>query len=238
MLDSIDATTVIFLALAVFVVLRLRSVLGQRTPRDTPPRNQAVSAPLRRDPVSQPGNVIPLGAAANDRGPRPAEAANAERWKDIAEPGTPLAAGLDKLDAAMPGFDAPAFLSGARGAYEMIVTAFAKGDTRRLRDLLSAEVFEGFSRAIADREARGEKVDTSLVSIDDAKIVDAQVKDLMAQITVRFQSKLITATRMRDGKLVDGDPSKVADVTDIWTFSRDTRSRDPNWQLIATETSH
>jgi predicted lipid-binding transport protein (Tim44 family) len=107
-----------------------------------------------------------------------------------------------------------------------------------LRDLLSAEVFEGFARAIADREARGEKVDTTLVSIDDAKIVDAQVKDLMAQITVRFQSKLITATRMRDGKLVDGDPNKVADVTDIWTFSRDTRSPDPNWQLIATETSH
>jgi predicted lipid-binding transport protein (Tim44 family) len=239
MLDSLDATTVIFLALAVFVVLRLRSVLGQRTPRDTPPRNQtASSAPLRRDAVGPPGNVIPLGAAANDRGPRPTEPKNPDRWKDIAEPGTPLAAGLDKLDAAMPGFDAATFLSGARGAYEMIVTAFAKGDARRLRDLLSAEVFEGFAKAIADRDARGEKVDTKLVSIDGAKVVDAQIKDPTAQITVRFHSKLITATRGRDGKLVDGDPDKVADVTDIWTFSRDTRSQDPNWQLIATETSH
>jgi predicted lipid-binding transport protein (Tim44 family) len=238
MLDSLDATTVIFLALAVFVILRLRSVLGQRTPRDAPPRNQTASAPLRRDAIGQPGNVIPLGAAANDRGPRPAEPSNPDRWKDIAEPGTPLAAGLDKLDAAMPGFDAAAFVSGARGAYEMIVTAYAKGDTRRLRELLSAEVFEGFAKAIADRDARGEKVDTTLVAIDDAKVVEAQIKDQTAQMTVRFQSKLITATRGRDGKLVDGDPDKIADVTDIWTFSRDTRSRDPNWQLIATETSH
>ena len=109
---------------------------------------------------------------------------------------------------------------------------------KRLRDLLSPEVLEGFSKAISDREGRGEKVDMTLVSIDDAKIVDAQVKDMIAQVTVRFLSKLITATRDRDGKVVDGSPDKVVDVTDVWTFSRDTRSSDPNWQLVATETTH
>ncbi len=146
--------------------------------------------------------------------------------------------GLDALDAASHGFDAAGFLSGARGAYEITVTSFAKGDRKRLRDLLSPEVLEGFSKAIADREGRGEKVDMTLVSIDDAKIVDAQVKDMIAQVTVRFLSKLITATRDRDGKVVDGSPDKVVDVTDVWTFSRDTRSSDPNWQLVATETTH
>ncbi|SDR62755.1 Predicted lipid-binding transport protein, Tim44 family [Rhizobiales bacterium GAS191] len=238
MFDSIDATTVVFLALAVFVVLRLRSVLGQRPQRDAPPRNQAAPAPLRRDAVGQPGNVIPLATAANDRGPSGADAANPDRWKGTAEPGTPLAGALDTLDAVTHGFDPAIFLAGARGAYEITVTSFAKGDSKRLRDLLSPEVFEGFSKAIADREARGEKVEMTLVSIDDAKILDAQVKDNMAQVTVRFASKLITATRDRDGKVVDGNPEKVADVTDVWTFARDTRSQDPNWQLVATETSH
>lgn len=238
MFDSLDATTVVFLALAVFVVLRLRSVLGQRPQRDAPPRNQPSPAPLRRDAVGQPGNVIPLASAANDRGPRVEDAANPDRWKGFAEAGSPLANGLDALEAASHGFDPAGFVSGARSAYEITVTSFAKGDRKRLRDLLSPEVLEGFSKAIADREARGEKVDTTLVSIDDAKIVDAQVKDMIAQVTVRFSSKLITATRDREGKVIDGGPDKVSDVTDVWTFSRDTRSQDPNWQLVATETSH
>jgi predicted lipid-binding transport protein (Tim44 family) len=235
--DSLDATTVVFLALAVFVALRLRSVLGQRPQRDAPPRNRPASSPLRRDAVGQPGNVIPLNAAANDRGPGP-EGTDPDRWKGIAEPGSVLASGLDALDAASRGFDPQGFVSGARGAYEIIVTAFAKGDRARLRDLLSPEVLDGFSRAIADRESRGEKVDMTLVSIDDAKIVDAQVRDNAGQVTVRFSSKLITATRDRGGKVVDGSPDKVVDVTDVWTFSRDIRSPNPNWQLVATETSH
>jgi predicted lipid-binding transport protein (Tim44 family) len=237
MFDSLDATTVVFLALAVFVVLRLRSVLGQRPGRDAPPQNQPVGAPMRRDSVGQPGNVIPM-SVANDRAPPPDGASDPDRWKGFAESGTPLASALDALAAVTRGFDPAAFLTGSRGAYEIIVTSFAKGDRKRLRDLLSPDVFEGFSKAIADRETRGEKVEMTLVSIDDAKIVEAQVKDTVGQVTVRFQSKLITATRDRDGKVVDGNPDKVADVTDIWTFSRDTRSSNPNWQLVATETSH
>jgi predicted lipid-binding transport protein (Tim44 family) len=234
MFDAFDATTVVFLALAVFVALRLRSVLGQRPQRDAPPRTPT---PLRRDAIGQPGNVIPLAAAANDRGLRQ-EAANPDRWKGFADAGSVLANGLDAIDAASRGFDPQSFISGARGAYELIVTCFAKGDRGHLRDLLSPEVLEGFSKAIADRESRGEKVDMTLVSIDEAKIVDAQVKDTIAQVTVRFASKLITATHDRSGKVVDGNPDKVADVTDVWTFSRDTRSQNPNWQLVATESSH
>ncbi|MFI5010843.1 MAG: Tim44/TimA family putative adaptor protein [Hyphomicrobiales bacterium] len=237
MFDSLDATTVVFLALAVFVVLRLRSVLGQRPQRDAPPNGRPSTAQLRRDGVGQAGNVIPLATAANDRGQRVEEAPNPDRWKGFAEPGSPLANGLDALAAAAHGFDPAGFLSGARSAYELTVTSFAKGDRKRLRDLLSPEVLEGFSKAIADRETRGEKVEMTLVSIDEAKIVDAQVKDMVTHVTVRFLSKLITATRDREGKVIDGSPDKVADVTDVWTFARDTRSQDPNWQLVATETS-
>src|SRR4029077_20321215 len=109
MFDSFDATTVFFLAVAVFIVLRLRSVLGQRPQRDAPPRNQAAPAPFRRDAVGQPGNVIPMATAANDRGSRVEEDANPDRWKGYAESGSPLANGLDALDAASPGFDAPDF---------------------------------------------------------------------------------------------------------------------------------
>jgi predicted lipid-binding transport protein (Tim44 family) len=235
MFDSFDATTVVLLALAVFVALRLRAVLGQRPQRDDAPRSRPT--PARRDAEGQQGNVIPLATAANDRGPHP-DAANPDRWKGFAEAGSPLAAGLDAIDVAAHGFDPQGFVSGARGAYEIIVTSFAKGDRGRLRDLLSPEVFEGFSKAITAREGRGEKVEMTLVSIDEAKIVDAQLREAMAQVTVRFASKLITATRDRGGKVVDGSAEKVADVTDVWTFSRDLRSRDPNWQLVATESSH
>jgi predicted lipid-binding transport protein (Tim44 family) len=104
-----------------------------------------------------------------------------------------------------------------------------------LRDLLSRDVFEGFAAAIADREKRGETVDTTFVSIDKATIEEAELRGKSAQITVRFQSKLISATRDREGIIIDGAADKVVDVTDIWTFARDTSQRDPNWKLIATE---
>jgi predicted lipid-binding transport protein (Tim44 family) len=117
----------------------------------------------------------------------------------------------------------------------MIVTAFAEGDRRTLKNLLSREVFDGFEAAISEREKKGEKSETRFVSLDTADIVGAEVRGRSAQITVRFQSKLISATRDRTGAVIDGNPEKVADVTDVWTFARDMSSRDPNWKLIATE---
>jgi predicted lipid-binding transport protein (Tim44 family) len=157
------------------------------------------------------------------------------RWAGIAEPDSNVAQGLSAIAAVDPAFDGKEFLEGARGAYEMIVTAFARGDRTMLRDLLSRDVFEGFAAAIADREKRGETVDTTFVSIDKATIEEAELRGKSAQITVRFQSKLISATRDREGIIIDGAADKVVDVTDIWTFARDTSQRDPNWKLIATE---
>jgi predicted lipid-binding transport protein (Tim44 family) len=126
-------------------------------------------------------------------------------------------------------------VSGAKSAYEMIVLAFAGGDRRALKDLLSSEVYEGFEAAIKEREQRGEKVETRFASIDKAEIVNAEVRDRAAQITIRFVSQMISATRDKAGTVVDGNPEKLTDVTDVWTFARDITSRDPNWKLVGTE---
>ncbi|MCC2113637.1 MAG: Tim44 domain-containing protein, partial [Hyphomicrobiales bacterium] len=120
----------------------------------------------------------------------------------------------------------------------MIVTAFAEGDRRTLKQLLSREVFDGFVGAIADRESRGGTVESTFIGIDKAEIVEAEMRGRTANITVRFVSQLISATRDKSGAVIDGDPNAIADVTDIWTFSRDTNSRDPNWKLVATEAAH
>ncbi|MGO4570769.1 Tim44/TimA family putative adaptor protein [Microvirga sp. 2TAF3] len=239
MQDSFDITTLIFIVLAVFVVWRLRSVLGQKTGNEQPPPFDPLA---RRDvPPLKPGNskaeqdnVVRL-PGTNGARPEPATPP-AERWKDFAEPGTPMAKSLDEIARAEPSFDAATFLEGAKAAYEMIVTAFAQGDRKTLKDLLSKDVYEGFERAITERERRGEKVETTFVSIDKAEMAGAEVQGKNnAQIVVRFLSKLITATRDASGAVVDGSPDTVVDVTDMWTFSRALGSRDPNWQLVATE---
>jgi predicted lipid-binding transport protein (Tim44 family) len=229
--------TIIFLALAVFIFLRLRSVLGRRTGRERPPYDPYSARDAVRSPASD--KVVTLPARPAETTPRPAEVAQpTERWKGIAETGSAVALGLDAIVAADPSFDANHFITGARAAYEMVVTAFAGGDRRQLRGLLSREVFDGFDAHISQREARGETAETKFVSIDSATINAAELRGRTAQITVRFVSKLVSATRDRSGAVIDGNAEKVTDVTDVWTFARDVSSRDPNWKVVATETGH
>jgi predicted lipid-binding transport protein (Tim44 family) len=149
--------------------------------------------------------------------------------------GSPVWRGLDDIVARDPGFDPREFLEGAKAAYEMIITAFAKGDQPVLRDLLAKDVFESFVAAIDDRNARGETVDTTFVALDKAEFSEIQLRDSTANIAVKFNSQLITATRKADGAVIDGNPDKPVDMVDVWTFSRDLSSRDPNWRLVATE---
>jgi predicted lipid-binding transport protein (Tim44 family) len=239
----IDIYTIIFLALAVFIFVRLRSVLGTRTGQERNPfeglqKRGEPPAGVRVPPAND-GKVVPLptrdGATAQRRdfdGPP------ADRWKGIAEAGSPIAAGLDQILAADPGFDAGHFVTGAKAAYEMIVGAFAEGDTRALRPLLSKEVFESFEGVIRDRQSRGETVESRFVAISRADIVGAEMRGRQAHLTLRFVSQLVTATRDRSGTVVDGSTERVMDVTDVWTFSRDINARDPNWRLVATEEEH
>ncbi len=238
--EPIDITTIIFAVLAVFVVWKLRSVLGTRTghekPRDRPFAPRTEEAARQSLPG---GNVIPLPDAPAPNGGGAAQPkADPDRWKDLVDPDSRAIPGLDAIAAAEPGFDARAFLAGAKSAYEMIVTAFAKGDRGTLRRLLADDVYESFTHAITEREARGERVEMTFVSLEKVTIDDAQVRGTLAQVTVRFLSKLITATYDKAGAVIDGSPERVVDMTDIWTFAREVGSRDPNWRLVATETAH
>src|SRR5438270_1614249 len=235
---DVDMYTIIFLALAVFIFLRLRNVLGQRTGNERPPYDRAarnvVHGTQDNNVVAMPGTVIdqvPLAPTAEVTPP-------SDRWKGIAEPGTSVAQGLDAIAAQDSSFDPRHFLSGARSAYEMIVLAFANGDRRALKDLLSSEVYDSFEAVIRDREKHEQKTETRFVSIDKAELVGAEARDKAAQLTVRFVSQMISVTRDKAGTIVDGNPDKVADITDVWTFARDTSSRDPNWKLVGTGSAH
>lgn len=234
MRDVFDIYTIIFLALAVFIFLRLRSVLGQRTGRERPPYDP-YSAREQVRPAAE--KVVALPNRTPDAAAqKPAEAVPpGERWKGVAEAGSIIATGLDAIVAAAPDFEPKHFLTGARAAYEMIVNAFAEGDRRTLKNLLSRDVYDNFEAAIIGREKRGETVESRFVSIDSADITGAELRGRNAQVTVRFQSKLVSVTRDKDGNVIDGNAEKVTDITDVWTFARDVSSRDPNWKLVATE---
>jgi predicted lipid-binding transport protein (Tim44 family) len=239
--EPFDITTIIFALLAIFVVWKLSSVLGMRTGHEKPPSDPFVRRPgdeVRRDAPVADGNVIRLPGAANDdrRTPDQKPAADANRWAGFAEPATPLWNELQAL--ADPNFDPKHFLEGAKAAYEMIINAFAAGNKTVLQNLVAPDVFASFEKAISDRDERGDKVETTLVSIDQAGLDHVHMQGNLAQVAVLFSVKLITATRNKAGEIVEGSADKVVDVNDLWSFARDVGSRDPNWKLVATETRH
>lgn len=227
-MHSLDASTIVFAVVAIIVVIKLRSVLGTRTGNERRPMEP-------RGPGA-PGNVVPFGGPARTAAAPPPLLT--DRWKGYADIGSPVAGGLDAIAAAEPGFDAGAFLQGARGAYEMIVNAFAQGDVNALRRLLAPEVMANFAKAIEARRAAQQTMTTTIVSIDGVSLVDARVTNGIASIAVKFAAKLASATLDGSGKLVDGASDQVADHLDIWTFTRTLGARDPNWLLSATETVH
>jgi predicted lipid-binding transport protein (Tim44 family) len=241
----IDVTTLLFLVLAVVIFLKLRSVLGRRTGHEQGrlERYKAQQEASQRAKVPAQEKVVALPRRDREElEPRPVEPAVRtdveERVKGLAAGNTGLAKGLVDIVRADLSFDPDQFLKGARAAYEIIVTAFAEGNRKTLKDLLSRDVYEGFSGAIGDREGRGEQIDQSFVGIKSADIVEAELKNGMAQLTVKFVSELISATRDKAGEVISGDPKRIKEVTDIWTFAREVASRNPNWRLIATQAAN
>ena len=238
---TFDIYTLLFLVLAVVIFLRLRNVLGRRTGSERPPYDPYSSAP---DTKTNGGNSttqdtvvqLPRGRSGPAQEQRTADID--DMLKDFGPKTGPLGKALRAVIDADPAFDPREFLQGAKFAYEEIVKAFAEGNKRTLRQLLNEEVFDGFVGAIIEREERDEQVETTFVGIDKADIIEADLKRKTAQVTVKFVSQLITATRDKAGKVIDGDPAKVREVTDIWTFAREVTSRDPNWKLVATEAAN
>jgi predicted lipid-binding transport protein (Tim44 family) len=228
----VDLTTIIFLVVAIIIFLRLRNVLGRRTGNERPPFDPFSRRERARVDTGE--KVIRLPGADRPAAAPPADDA-ATRVGTVAPPGSALADGLMAIARADSSFEPQRFLAGGRVAYEMVVTAFAEGDRKTLKPLLARDVYDGFVSAIGEREQRGETVTFNFIGIDKAEIVDASLRGNSAQVKVRFVSSLVSATKNAADEVVDGDPTHVAEVTDIWTFSREVTSRDPNWRLVATE---
>lgn len=224
---------ILFGMVAAFLVLRLRSVLGRRDGHE--PKRDRSNDPFaagdeRENVVRMPGR----------RGEEEIEAARAER-EESEEPGPAyeaadetVANGLTQIRISDPTFDPNGFIAGARAAFEMVLNAYAAGDTQSLKSLLSADIFGDFERAIRERERAGERLEDTLVGFKTTDIMEAYMDGAHAFVTVKFITEQVNVVRDENGDVVDGNPNAVIDVTDFWTFSRDTRAADPNWTLVAT----
>jgi predicted lipid-binding transport protein (Tim44 family) len=210
---------ILFAMVAAFLVLRLRSVLGRRTGQERRP-----DPVLRRAEAPSGEKVVTLGNR-NPAMPPPVVTAT---------PPNAVAAGLERIRAADPGFDPAQFIEGARAAFEMIVGAFAAGDKDRLRPLLNDDVYEPFAVAINERTVAGETLETRIVGLKRLDITEAGLTGRLARITVKFVSDQINVLRAHDSSVVDGDPDHAIEKTDFWSFTRDTGASDPNWVLVAT----
>lgn len=230
-MEFFDFGTIFFLIAAVVIFFQLRNVLGRRTGNERQPFDPYTASRSGKSDSATAENVVSLPQRKGGE----ADSAAVAAIDAFAKPGTDLNKGLRAIYKADSSFEPKGFVEGAKMAYEMIVMAYADGDRRTLKNLLSREVYEGFVAAIADRETRSEKIESSFVGINKADIVSASMKDSEAYVTLRIISELISATRNSGGEVIDGDPETVAEVKDVWTFSRDTRSRDPNWKLVATQ---
>jgi predicted lipid-binding transport protein (Tim44 family) len=224
---------ILLLALAAGVVYRLIYVLGSRTGNERPPRNNPFTHRDTEGQSERDGNVIPLpGAQAANTAAKNAQVKTA--IDKLAPEGSPLASSLSEIQNADRAFEPGHFISGARSAYEMIVTSFAAGDSQGLKPLLSDDVFSSFKSVIDERKEKGNTQESSFVGIEKAEIIRAALKDFVAEITIKFVSEIISVTKNSDGAVVEGDPTSVRKITDIWTFARDTKNSNPNWKLIGT----
>lgn len=229
-----DPLNLIIMAIAVFVIWRLYGVLGTRNGSERPPfdpfggRAGQAEAPPSTAPRSLPRDDEETAAT-------PAVEEREPAWKGFASEGSPLGLGLVSISQADRNFTPKAFLDGAKLAYELIVESFAKGDKVALKPLLTRDVFDGFAKEIDGRAARGEVMNTGFVGFQKAELLAAELVGNRAAVTIRFLAEMITTTTGKSGEMLDGDPKKVREVNDIWTFERDVTAKDPNWRLSSTE---
>ncbi|MCH9013430.1 MAG: Tim44 domain-containing protein [Proteobacteria bacterium] len=221
---------ILFAAIAAFFVLRLRGVLGKRTGHEKRPKYDPFAKSDKDE--GEEDKVIPLPDRSRAAKTDEADEEAAEAAEAAAE--TPLSVGLMQIGRVDKAFDEEQFLSGAGTAFEWIINAFAQGDTKALRPLLSNDVYGDFAGAIEEREGAGQILETTMVGITEAAIIEAELQGRTAFITIKFVSEQVNVVRDSDGEVVEGDPSHVTKITDIWTFARNTRSRDPDWTLVAT----
>ncbi len=212
---------VILAMIAGFLALRLYSVLGKRTgheqePALRPAEDRAKVSVLQPAPVRQQGSDTVRLAA-----------------EGLISPGAEN--GVRALIAADRSFDVPGFVEGAKSAYKMVLEAFWRGDRQELEWLCDADVLASFEEAIAAREAEGHVLDNRLVRIEKAQIVEASVDGRVAEVSLRFDADIAAVTRDRDENVIAGSLTDAIGTRDVWTFTRDIRSSDPNWKLSETD---
>jgi predicted lipid-binding transport protein (Tim44 family) len=233
--EFFDIPTLIVIGVAIFVLFRLRQVLGSRTGTERTPLQRAqqqAQKPANDEKVVQ-MRPVPQPAPQDGDAERRALKLNAE-IEQLSHGDANVATGLKAIAEADPTFSPKAFLEGGKQAYEMIVTAFATGDRKTLKNLLEKDVYDGFERAIADREAAGRKVDFTFVGLPMVEISDADYDKRETRVAVKFNAEIVQATRDKDGTLIEGNADQVQLIADEWTFARNPKSRDPNWKLVAT----
>ncbi len=226
----------ILLALiAVFIFLRLRSVLGSKDGNEDNRNHRDMFNPDPMDDQDRQDdrdNVIHLpGAEPEELREQPA----VEEIKEI-EPVGPVQRALADIMSVDPTFDQHGFVEGAHHAFDMILNAFANDDRETLENLLTAEVYQNFESALEARKAAGETLQTTIVGINSIEITDADLEGNMAEVTIRIISEQVNVTTDSDGAVVDGDSNYIDTITDLWTFERDVTSKSPNWFLKATQT--
>ncbi len=213
-------TVIVILALvALFIGLRLYSVLGERTGHEQQPILKPADSDARVEPRPAPPSATP--PTTQDAG-------------DMAF--LPMAGpGVRAILAADPTFDVARFLEGAKAAYRVVLEAFWKSDLAALRPHVDDHVYETFDAAIEQRKKEGLTLDNRLVNIDQAVISEATIERTLAVVTVRFEADIAAVTRNANGDVVAGSLSDAVQTRDLWTFRRDTNSRDPNWLLVETD---
>lgn len=201
--------------IAIFLILKLRAVLGSREGYEAPP------TPLEERPTRAKFEVI-------DGGPD----------RDISDNTSDPAAvaALAAMKRAEPSFNVTEFLKGARSAYEMILMAFDKGDLARIRPFLGEEVAASFSQAITERQDRGLTIESTFAGVRELSLVEANFDPATAsaEISVRFTGELSRAVRDKSGQVIEGSPTAIIKQREVWTFARRMGTGDPNWQLTAT----
>ncbi len=213
-----DPWTVVLTAAAVVIFWRLKSVLGQRTGLERP-----ASLPLKKPVLQSPNNDLHAEPVSKQ-----------PVWAGFAEENTDLAKTLEKIATRDTEFTMPAFMAGAKAAYELIHTSFAKNDKETLSALLTKPVLESFSSVIAEHKAQGETKSFQFVGMNSAMPTGASLAGNRANIDVLFNSEMIMATLNNTGTILSGDTKKIIQMSETWSFERDLNSKDPNWRLSAT----
>jgi predicted lipid-binding transport protein (Tim44 family) len=213
-------TVIVVLALvALFIGLRLYSVLGERTGHEQQPILKPADPDARVEPrPAQPAVTVPSPSDSGDMAFLP-----------TAGPG------VRAILAADPAFDVAQFLEGAKAAYRLILEAFWKGDVSTVRSHVDDHVYETFGDAVEQREKDGLKLDNRLVAIEQVVISEAEIERGVAIVTVRFEADIAAVTRNAEGEVVAGSLSDAVQTRDLWTFRRDIATHDPNWLLIETD---